>query len=55
MNIWAEYGLEVPKSKWEMPLKLEDNDNAKILWDIQIWTIKLGMTYQPDIVVVDQS
>ncbi|KAF7649568.1 hypothetical protein LDENG_00139440 [Lucifuga dentata] len=32
-NICAEYGLEVPKSKWETPPKVAENSRAKVLWD----------------------
>ncbi|KAF7659584.1 hypothetical protein LDENG_00296340 [Lucifuga dentata] len=30
-NICAEYGLEVPKSKWETPPKVVENGRAKVL------------------------
>jgi len=30
-NICAEYGLEVPKSKWEIPPNVVQNDRAKML------------------------
>lgn len=32
-NMCAECGLEVPRSKWNMPLRVVENDKAKILWD----------------------
>nr|XP_020470896.1 rho-related GTP-binding protein RhoA-B-like [Monopterus albus] len=37
-NICAEYRLEVPKSRWDTPPKVVENDQAKILWDIKIKT-----------------
>ena len=39
-NICAKYRLEVPKSKWEIPPKVLENDRAKILRDFQIQTAK---------------
>ena len=39
-NVYAEYGLEVPKSKWEIPTKVVENDRAKIRWDFRIQTDK---------------
>lgn len=38
MHRSAEYGLEVPKSKWDLPLKVVQNDQAKVLWDFKIQT-----------------
>ena len=37
-NICADYGLEVPKTKWDTPSKIMKNYRAKILWDFQIQT-----------------
>ena len=54
-NICAEYNLEVPRSKWEMPPRVMENDRAKILWDFQIQTDKMVVANQPDIVVVDKQ
>uniref|UniRef100_A0A3P9CTW7 C2H2-type domain-containing protein n=1 Tax=Maylandia zebra TaxID=106582 RepID=A0A3P9CTW7_9CICH len=54
-NICAEYNLEVPRSKWEMPPRVVENDRAKILWDFQIQTDKMVVANQPDIVVVDKQ
>ncbi|XP_055368940.1 uncharacterized protein LOC129604854 [Betta splendens] len=54
-NICAEYGLETPRSKWETPPKVVDNERAKILWDFQIQTDRMVMANQPDIVVVDKE
>ncbi|KAK7930437.1 hypothetical protein WMY93_006832 [Mugilogobius chulae] len=54
-NICAEYGLETPRSKWETPPKVVENDRAKILWDFQIQTDRMVMANQPDIVVVDKE
>ena len=49
-TICAEYGLEDPKSKWETPPKVVENDRAEILWDFEIQTDKQVMVNQPDIV-----
>ena len=35
-SICTEYGLEVPGSKWTTPPKVIENNQAKILCDIQI-------------------
>ncbi|TWW69263.1 hypothetical protein D4764_18G0000690 [Takifugu flavidus] len=53
-NICTEYGLEVPGTRWETPPKVVENKQAKILWDLQIQTVKMLMANQPDIVVVDK-
>ncbi|KAF1377421.1 hypothetical protein PFLUV_G00200640 [Perca fluviatilis] len=50
-----QYGLEVPRSKWQAPPKVAENDRAKILWDFQIRTDKMMMANQPDILVVDKQ
>ncbi|XP_055362142.1 uncharacterized protein LOC129603668 [Betta splendens] len=55
MNRSAEYRLETPKSKWETPPKVVENERAKILWDFQIQTDRMVMANQPDIVVVDKE
>ena len=54
-NICVEYGLETPRSKWETPPKVIENDRAKILWDFQIQTDRMVMANQPDIVVIDKE
>ena len=54
-NICTEYGLETPRSKWETPPKVVENDRAKVLWDFQIQTDRMVMANQPDIVVVDKE
>ncbi|XP_051920732.1 uncharacterized protein LOC127600296 isoform X1 [Hippocampus zosterae] len=54
-NICAEYGLETPRSKWETPPKVVENDRAKVLWDFQIQTDKIVMANQPDIVIIDKG
>uniref|UniRef100_A0A669EZW7 Reverse transcriptase domain-containing protein n=1 Tax=Oreochromis niloticus TaxID=8128 RepID=A0A669EZW7_ORENI len=54
-NICAEYNLEVPRSKWETPPRVMENDRAKILWDFQMQTDKMVVANQPDIVVVDKQ
>uniref|UniRef100_A0A3Q0TB59 Ion transport domain-containing protein n=1 Tax=Amphilophus citrinellus TaxID=61819 RepID=A0A3Q0TB59_AMPCI len=35
-KICAEYDLEVPRSKWDMPPRVVENDEGKSLWDFQI-------------------
>ncbi|TWW76583.1 hypothetical protein D4764_13G0012450 [Takifugu flavidus] len=40
-SICTEYGLEVPGSRWETPLKVPENKHAKIQWDFQIQTDKM--------------
>lgn len=37
-NICTTYGQEVPKSRWETPLKVVENSGAKVLWDFQFRT-----------------
>ena len=38
--VYRNICAEVPKSKWETPPKVVENDRAKILWDFQIQTDK---------------
>ncbi|KAF7654704.1 hypothetical protein LDENG_00066000, partial [Lucifuga dentata] len=54
-NICAEYGLEVPKSKWKTPPKVVENSRAKVLWDFKVQTDKQLLANQPDMVVVDKE
>ncbi|KAF7651925.1 hypothetical protein LDENG_00103690, partial [Lucifuga dentata] len=54
-NVCAEYGLEVPKSKWETPPKLIENGRAKFLWDFKFQTDKQLLANQPDMVVVNKG
>uniref|UniRef100_A0A3P9J433 Carbohydrate sulfotransferase n=1 Tax=Oryzias latipes TaxID=8090 RepID=A0A3P9J433_ORYLA len=54
-NMCAEYELETPRSKWETPPKVVENERAKILWDFQIQADRMVMANQPDIVVVDKE
>ena len=51
-HICAEYGLEVPGSKWATPPQVIENEPAKILWDFQILTNQMVVAYQPNIMVV---
>ncbi|KAF7645372.1 hypothetical protein LDENG_00205860, partial [Lucifuga dentata] len=51
-NICVEYGLKVPKSKWETPPKVVENSRAKVLWDFKFQTDKQLLANQPDMVVV---
>ncbi|KAF7665893.1 hypothetical protein LDENG_00129980 [Lucifuga dentata] len=53
--ICAEYGLEVPKSKWETPPTVVENGRAKVLWDFKFQTDKQLLANQPDMVVVDKE
>lgn len=54
-NICAEYGLEVPRSKWKTPSKVLGNDQAKILWEFQVQADEMLMVSQPDNVVDKQQ
>ncbi|KAF7664173.1 hypothetical protein LDENG_00185720 [Lucifuga dentata] len=54
-NICAEYGLEVPKAKWETPPKVVENGRARVLWDFKFQTDKQVLANQPDTVVVDKE
>ena len=53
-NICIEYGLQVPKSRWEILPRGVKNERAKILCGFLIQTDKLVMTNQLDIVVADK-
>ena len=53
-NICTEYNLECPKDWWETPPKVNENDEAKILWDFHIQTDRQVIANQPDIVIVDK-
>ncbi|KAM6449746.1 uncharacterized protein PHA67_017094 [Liasis olivaceus] len=48
-NICTVYGLDLLKSRWEIPQKVMENNRAKILWDFQI------QTDRPIIMVVDKD
>lgn len=39
-NICAAYGLEVPKSRCEIPPKVVENNRAEVLWEFQFHTDK---------------
>ena len=52
-NIRAKYRLDFPVSKWPMPPKVFENDQAKILWDFKIQVDKMVVIYQVDIVDID--
>jgi hypothetical protein len=49
------YELETPDKWWEIPNKVQQNDQAKILWDFHIQTDKQVIANQPDIVLIDKS
>lgn len=53
--ICAEYKLETPRSQWESPPKVVENDQAKILSDFQIQTDKIIVAKQLDIVITDKQ
>ena len=50
-NSCSEYELEVLSSKLTAP-KVNENDRAEILWDLQIQTDKMVVANQPDTAVV---
>lgn len=54
-NICAEYGLEIPMSRWDTPLKVVENNIVKILLDFKFQTDKQLLDNQPDIVVVGRT
>ncbi|KAF7656011.1 hypothetical protein LDENG_00047480 [Lucifuga dentata] len=54
-NICAEYGLEVPKSKWETPPKVVENGRAKILWDFKFQTDKQLLANKPDMMATKEQ
>ncbi|XP_068176488.1 uncharacterized protein [Antennarius striatus] len=54
-NICTQYGLEVPKSQWDIPPKVVENGKAKILWDFSFQTDKQLLANKPDIVVMDKE
>ena len=37
-NIFSEYGLDPPKSRWETPQKVVENNRTKLLWGFPIQT-----------------
>ena len=54
-NICSEYGLDPPKSRWETPQKVVENNRAKLLWDFPIQKNRKVLANQPDIVVIDKQ
>ena len=54
-NICTEYGLDPPKSRWETPQTVVENNRAKVLWDFHIQTDRKVLANQPDIVIVDKQ
>lgn len=54
-KICVGYAFEVPRSKWDTPARVVENDQPKIPWDFQIQTNKLVMANQPDIVMADKQ
>ena len=53
-KIYDEYGLEVLKSKREIPPKMVKNDRPKIMSDFHIHSNEMVMANQPDILVVNK-
>ena len=53
--IWEWYGLSRPSEWWELPEKVIENDQAKVLWDFYFRTDKQVIANKPDIVVVDKN
>ncbi|XP_078017068.1 uncharacterized protein LOC144458442 [Epinephelus lanceolatus] len=53
-NICTQYRLKVPKSQWDTPPKVDENNRAEILWDFSFQTDKQLLANLPDIVVVDK-
>lgn len=53
MNI-SVLGLDHPKTRWKIPLKIVENNKAKNLWDL-IWTNKQVLANQPGILVIDKN
>ena len=49
------YGLSQLSEWWELPEKVIENDQAKVLWDFYIRTDKQVIANKPDIVVVDKN
>ncbi|XP_067939842.1 uncharacterized protein [Watersipora subatra] len=55
-SLCDEYGLNKPQHRGGgTPCKVNENDHAKILWDLYIRTDKHVLANQPDIVVVDKE
>ena len=54
-SLCAQYDLSQPHYWWEIPDKVNENDQVKILWDFYIHTDKHVLANQPDIVVVNKS
>lgn len=55
-HIFANYGLEVPKSQWDKPMKVFEKNKYKMAWDFKHWQTATGSpTVQPDRVVVDKE
>ena len=52
--ICNRYGLLQPTDWWEIPEKVVENDQAKVLWDFYLHTDKQVIANRPDIVVVDK-
>ena len=54
-NICSEYGLDPPKTRWETPQKVVENNRAKLLWDFQIQTDRKVLANQTDIFIIDKQ
>ena len=54
-NICSEYGLDPPKSRWETPQKVVENNRATLLCDFPIQTDSKVLSNQPDMVIIDNQ
>uniref|UniRef100_A0A3Q0T2E5 Aminopeptidase n=1 Tax=Amphilophus citrinellus TaxID=61819 RepID=A0A3Q0T2E5_AMPCI len=56
-NICATYGLGLPKSQWETPLKMTENNRAKVMWDFEFQTETQQhlQANQPDIAAKEKT
>ena len=54
-NICSKYRLDPPKSRWETPQKVVENNRTKLLWDFPIQTDRKVLANQQDIVVIDKQ
>lgn len=50
-NICAKYEWKDPKSQWDIPSKVVENNRAMILWDFKFQTHKQLLAAKPDMVV----
>lgn len=53
-NICAEFRLDLPRSQWDTPVKVGENNRAW-MWDLKFRTDKQLLTNQPDTEVIDKE